>query len=103
MEQRWTERIPMAVDVMVNYPSLGLVRGKSKDISLDGMFVETGAIALAADNPLSVTFVLPQDKSNQQYELRAQVVYSCSRGAALVFRGLDVSVISQLRKSLYSY
>lgn len=44
MEQRWTERIPMAVDVMVIYPSLGLVRGKSKDIGLDGMFVETGLL-----------------------------------------------------------
>ncbi len=41
MEQRWTERIPMALV----YPSLGLVRGKSKDIGLDGMFVETGYCA----------------------------------------------------------
>lgn len=86
MEQRWTERIPMAVDVMVNYPSLGLVRGKSKDISLEGMFVETGPIVLAADAPLSVTFVLPQDKSNRQHDLRAQVVQSGVRHGVSRFR-----------------
>lgn len=103
MEQRWTERIPVAVEVLVNYPSLGLVRGRSKDISLEGMFVETGPIALAAESSLLISLMLPEGQNNQQCDIPAQVVYSTQGGAGLVFCSLDVPAIGHLRRLLYNY
>lgn len=102
MEQRWTERISVAVEVMLNSPARGSIKGKSKDISLEGMFVETELARLASDAQLSVTFTLPSN-TKKQHKLRAQVVYARDDGVGVIFRGLDVPAISQLRKSLYSY
>ncbi len=59
VDHRWSERLPLRIDVVMQYDALGLVSGKTRDISNDGMFVETGIIRLFPNDSLILTFADP--------------------------------------------
>jgi hypothetical protein len=82
-------REPATFDAMLSYPPLGLLRSKVRDISLDGMFVETGPIALHANTPVEVTVRPQKGNTREAYRLRALVVRVARDGAGLMFRDFD--------------
>lgn len=101
MDQRWSTRIPIDLDVLLDYPSLGLIRGRARDISLEGMFIETGQIALAADEALAVAFVLDSGQHKKPYNLKAKVVHTANRGAGVVFHNIDAEAAQCIKKILH--
>jgi len=101
MEHRWSARRPVIGNVIVECPRIGLVRAALRDISLGGMFVETSAVVLPLNAPVSVVFDLPADDGNEGFCLQAMIVRHASRGAGLMFLDPGSEVIRSMRDALY--
>ena len=100
IEHRRSTRRPATFDAILSYPPLGLLRTKVRDISLEGMFVETGSITLHANTPVEVTVGLREGSTREVYRLRAFVVRVTRDGAGLMFRDLDDATLQTARALL---
>lgn len=100
IERRQSMREPATFDATLSYPPLGLLRSKVRDISLDGMFVETGPIALHANTPVEVTVRLQKGNPREAYRLRALVVRVARDGAGLMFGDFDDATFRAVRDLL---
>ncbi len=85
MENRWSERTPLEISLMVYFAPVGLIRATSKDVSANGMSIDTGRIALASDETIEVTFVYPVSIEGVSLTLTAHVVYSSDNGSGVEF------------------
>jgi len=82
MEQRWNFREPLEIEVILQYPGLGLVRARTRDVSSGGMFVETRPLALSPNTMVQITFV---KRHHSPYSLRALIVHATGNGCGLMF------------------
>ena len=57
LEHRYSPRRQVNLEVLINYPALGSLRAAVRDISNDGLFVETGPIRLPIHQRVEITFV----------------------------------------------
>ncbi len=89
MERRWSERKPVHLGVALFYSGLGLVRCSIRDISLDGVFLDTGLVALPRHAPIELVIELPERDQIRQYNVPALVLRSNRHGAGAMFRQLD--------------
>ncbi len=101
MEHRCSTRKPIAGDVIVECPRLGLVRTAMRDISLGGLFVETDAAVLPLNAPVSVVFDLPAGERGGGYCMQAMIVRHAPTGVGLMFLEPDADVIRSMRETLY--
>ncbi len=101
MEHRWSPRKAVKMDVFINYRPLGLVRGETRDISLEGMFVETGRIALPKNEAVDISFTLQHEKEAGVHHLGAYVVHSSDKGVGLMFRDFQSSVFRALEDVIF--
>ena len=95
MNNRWSERQIIRLYVMVYYGPLGLIKGVARDISCNGMFVESGRIILSSDEIIQISFQYPFPKDenhiidgttrNNSFSIPAHVVHSSRKGAGLQF------------------
>ena len=83
MENRWSQRTPMQLDLVVHYGPLGLIRARSKDISSTGMFIDTGRIILSPDEIIEVTFSYPSSINGITYSMSANIVHSSEHGSGI--------------------
>ena len=101
MEHRWSARRPVIGNVIVECPRIGLVRAALRDVSLGGMFIETKAVVLPLNAPVSVVFDLPADDGNEGYCLQAMIVRHASGGAGIMFLDPGGEVVRSMRDALY--
>lgn len=101
MEHRWSARKSVMGNVVVECPRIGLVRAAMRDVSLSGMFVETGPMVLPLNAPVSVVFSLPSDQSDEDYCLQAMIVRHATKGAGIMFLDPDTETIRSMRSKLY--
>lgn len=101
MEHRWSARRVVTGNVIVECPRIGLVRAALRDISLGGMFIETSAVVLPLNAPVSVVFDLPADDGNEGFCLQAMIVRHTARGAGIMFLDPGGDVIRSMRDALY--
>lgn len=101
MEHRWSPRKPYATDVVIHYRPLGLIRGRTKDISLEGMYVSTGRITLPKNEPVDVCFTLVDGDHKSMHQMGAFVVHSQEDGVGLMFRDFQSSVYAALENVLF--
>lgn len=85
MENRWNERHLIKINVVIYYGPLGLIRGTARDISSQGMFIESGRIILSSDELIQVSFQYPDLDEDKDFSIPAHVVHSSRRGAGLKF------------------
>ena len=97
MEHRWNSRKPVGVDVVLHYDGLGLIRGKTRNISYGGMYVETNAVNLAKNAVVSVHLPEPDDNENSLQTVRAMVVHTGQDGFGLMFLDFDRAMLRILR------
>lgn len=100
IEHRRSMHKPATFDAILSYPPLGLLRSKVRDISLDGMFVETGPIALHANTPVEVTVRPRKGNTREAYRLRVLVARVARDGAGLMFRDFDDATFHTARALL---
>ena len=97
MEKRTSERQLSVRNVTVNYTNLGLVKGKTLDISLGGMCIETRPICLPLNAALTVTFTVETAAGFTDCEAHAIVVRVEGSSCCLMFDGMNQETHQALR------
>ena len=85
MENRWFQRTPAKINVMIQYAPLGLVTGVTRDISCLGMYIQTNSIILSCEENVDITFRYPDEESGELFSLEAEIVHSNEKGAGIQF------------------
>ncbi|MDH5259649.1 MAG: PilZ domain-containing protein [Gammaproteobacteria bacterium] len=85
MENRWFQRTPAKINVMIHYAPLGLVSGVTKDISCLGMYIHTNSIILSCEESVDISFRYPDNEFGKSFSLEAEIVHSDENGAGLQF------------------
>ncbi len=93
VDHRWSERQPLRIDVVMQYDALGLISGKTRDISHDGMFVETGIIRLFPNDSLILTFANPLKEDGSLVTVAATVRHAAKDGVGLQLDGFRFNPI----------
>lgn len=101
MEHRWSARRFLGGEVTVSHPRYGIIHALLRDISLGGMFVETGRAELPVNAPVVVSFMLQNGDGPSHHRLHATVVRTTDNGAALMYLDSSVDTIRPLRQMLY--
>jgi hypothetical protein len=101
MEKRWSMRKPITLDVVLHHGTVGVMKCKTRDISLEGMFIETDRPLLPIDDPIHLDFILQND-NNKLHHIRAKVVRTSDTGMGVMFREFNPRVSQFLRDVQYS-
>ena len=91
MNKRWNERKTIALELVINYPALGLLRGKATNISYDGMFIKTAAISLCNYANIEITVNLPE-LSDKPVQFQAIIIHSSDDGIGIMFKDHEDSM-----------
>lgn len=101
MEHRWSERKPIELEVALFYAPVGTVAGKTRDISLEGMYVHAEGVELPLHAELEVSFVTQNGAgTTHEHHLPAYVVHANGKGIGLMLRHVDYSDFYALRYML---
>jgi hypothetical protein len=104
MDSRMSARKPLHERVTLNSPRIGSVSANTRDVSLGGMFVETGALVLPPNAAVDVSFWIADNSSSREtFNLKAMVVRRQSNGAGLMFVQMETDVIRTLSSALSRY
>lgn len=98
IENRCSQRRPMSLDVVLNYHSLGLVQGKTRNLSMGGMFVEMGRIQLPVHAQVDVSLILENKGCCTPPRFEAVVVHDKEAGIGLMFNPPDPAGQDVLRQ-----
>ena len=82
MDHRWYERTNMRLTVAIHDASIGLIIGRTRDISREGMFVELPNVVLD-DDLVTLSLTSPQKGASPVTDVLAQVVYRTDKGVGL--------------------
>jgi len=85
MENRWSQRTPLELNLVIHYAPLGLIRATTKDVSSTGMFIDTGRIILSPEETIELSFSLPSSRDLHTYTVPASVVHSSAQGSGIEF------------------
>ena len=96
MENRYSVRKPMALDVELHRGRRSVGRFKARNISLEGMFVETGPINLYPGDLTDITLAIGRE-GRSEHEARAVVVHHTDEGIGLMFRDYQPDLLAFLR------
>lgn len=96
MENRYTARKPVALDVELHHGRASFGTFKARNISLEGMFVETGPVNLYPSDLIDATLVIGPDPA-ATHEVRAVVVHHTDEGIGLMFRDYEPALLGFLR------
>lgn len=101
MEHRWSERKPIEMEVALYYAPVGTIAGKTRDVSLEGMYVQTDGIDLPMHAELEVSFTTRSGNgAHQEHHLPAYVVHGNGSGVGLMLRHVDYKDFYALRYML---
>jgi hypothetical protein len=86
MEHRLSLRTPLTMNVAIYYNGLGLLQGRSINVSRHGMFVVTGPMVLPLNAIVDVAFPLESGKRGKVPQRSpAMVVRLANEGVGLMF------------------
>ena len=95
MNKRRNDRKQASLELVINYPALGLLRGKAVNISRDGMFIETMATSLCNHSNIELTLSLP-DSSDVPAQIPAIIIHSSDNGIGIMFRNSEQSNVAAM-------
>lgn len=101
MEKRWSMRKEIQLDVVLHHDSAGVIKCKTRDISLEGMFIETESSILPVDEQVYLDFILQND-NNKLHHIRAKIVRTTDNGMGVMFREFNPRISHFLRDVQYS-
>lgn len=96
MENRYSARNPLAVDVELHHGRTTIGTFKVRNISLEGMFVETGPINLYPSDLIDATLTIGHERV-AEHEVRAVVVHHTEDGIGLMFRDYQPALLGFLQ------
>ena len=90
------------MEVVLNYRSLGLVRGKTRNVGMGGMYIETGRIQLPVNAMLDLSVILDTAHGARTYQAEAIVVHSDNEGVGIMFSDLGSGLHDHLHDVIYT-
>ena len=102
MEKRWSTRKEIQLDVVLHHDGAGVIKCKTRDISLEGMFIETENSIFPIDEQVDLDFILQNDNSNKLHHIRAKVVRTTNAGMGVIFREFNPRISHFLRDAQYN-
>jgi hypothetical protein len=101
-ERRDTPRIPITLETIVNYNNQNFQHSTTRDISLDGAFVESKTGNLPKKGTMELAIKLPVEGTPRYQRFHAQVVRLTNNGAGLVFDRVDTDSYAALLDLVFS-
>lgn len=101
-ERRDTPRIPIALEAILNYNNRNFQHSVTRDISLDGAFVEAKDASLPKRGTLELAIKLPAEGTTRYHRFHAQVVRVTDRGAGLLFDRVETDSYAALLDLVFS-
>jgi PilZ domain len=95
-------RQPLAFDVKLLVSGQFPFRGKTRDVSLGGLFVETSAWCLPIPTEVHLALALPVAGATRHYRVPARMVRQTENGAGLTFTDVGIDTLHALRKAIYT-
>jgi len=92
MERRWHARKSVELDVTVCRGSGEVVHGRTRDLSLEGMFIQVLPGAIAYHDPVELRFHGEGPRDGDELRVPALVVRAQSDGVAVMYRNLSSRV-----------
>jgi PilZ domain len=103
MEQRWSLRKAVTFEVQVSHKCHPVVRGRSRNISLEGLFIETGIVILPVGCCIDVEFALMSGGEPERVRMPAVVVHRAEDGCGIVFHAFNTHVFRSIERLLYTH
>lgn len=103
MEHRFNLRKPISLDIMIDHQGLGLVSAQTLNISMGGMFIDTGRIRLPSNAVIQLSFTIESEWNNRTYSTSALVVHSGDDGVGIMFDTLNNSCNSVLLALIHNH
>lgn len=100
-ERRLGPRRQLTLEVMLEHSRLGLRRYQTRDVSLDGVFIEASDIPLRRNTLVDLVLRIPADGKTRHHRVRAKLAPLKNRGARFIFHKLDERTYTALVDLLY--
>ena len=100
IEHRWSSRKNINIDVSLYYPPIGTISGKTRNISLEGMFVDLEGASIPPQARLEVRFTAQTRDSAVEHRLPAYVVHGSEQGIGLMLQHVGYREFDALRYML---
>lgn len=100
IEHRWSARKDININVSLYYPPVGVINGRTRNISLEGMFVELSGIKIPRQARLEVLFHTGSAGNTTEHRLPACVVHEHNGGIGLMLNHTGYREIDALRYML---
>jgi len=101
-ERRWSPRRDLKIDVVLLKQGTPMARGRSRDVGLEGMFVEADCNDVTKDSLLDVEFVLDDGVDSRRHRMSALVVHVAREGYGLMFLRFNRQVFRLFQDILYA-
>lgn len=101
-ERRDTPRVPIALDTIVNFNSRNYRHSTTRNISLDGVFIESKNGGLPRKGTVDLAIKLPAEGTNKYHRFHAQIIRSTRYGAGLLFDRVDTDAYAALLDFVFS-
>lgn len=100
MEQRWSTRTPIKLDVDLAYDEKEVEGCATRDIGMGGVFLEMQRLMPPVDTMVDLIFkVGPLDRQTK-HKIKARVVRVVDDGVGLMFRDFDAGSFRALQEVL---
>lgn len=103
MEHRYDHRKLLTLDIVLNDREAGEIRGKTRNISLNGMMVDIGETPIRLNAIVDISFPLKCGEFSHNCMVKAFVVHQQSGCIGLMFSEIDSNVRQMMRKLIFGY
>lgn len=100
MEHRYATRVPMRINVLIYRQGLPVQAGRTRDISMEGAFIETRQIECGRYDCLDVEFLPMGQEGCDRFRVKAMVIHRGPEGIGLEFAALEQRSEESLRNCL---
>ena len=99
-ERRWCLRKPASLTVELHSGQEKAINCTARDISLEGLFLET-SIRPDIASAVKITITSSAQQSTQAIQLNAKVVHTATDGFGIVFHDLSIDTVKTMRLLFY--
>jgi hypothetical protein len=99
-DRRLSQRKELRINVALYYDRLGLLPCQTRDLCMEGMFVDTGRVTLSENVPVDAVFTGWYRKDQPSFRVTARIIRVTNEGAALRFHNVDAAGYEALRTVL---
>ncbi len=101
-ERRDTPRIPITLDTILNYSNNEYQHSITRDISLDGAFIDTKGSGPPSKGLLELAIKLPTNGMPKYHRFHGEIVRTTGNGAALLFDRVETDSYAALLDLVFS-